>query len=374
MMPSECTRILLVAGGTGGHIVPAAAFGSWLKEKQERIEVDYMSGSRPLELEIYRQSGIEPLVLDIKGSPLGAPKGERIARWHDLIRSVGQAGRIIDSAKGKQYDLCLLFGGYVSVPALWVARRRGLHMLVHEQNARAGVVTRIASVLGVAVASGWKVCDPLADGKYIYTGTPIRRIKIADKEEAWRALGLPGELPREPIAVVTTGSIGSASVGGAVRKLAQEARWQNWHFLVVDADVDAPIREDAHLFRIPRIWEVGTLYSLADMLVTRAGASTLAEVEALGIPTLVIPWRGAAKDHQMLNANQLRDVDSIAVWDERNEGIDELSHKMEELGISRLPKKGDLDKRMYNAFENIGERLWRLAAGIMKGEVHVGGR
>ena len=366
--------MLLVAGGTGGHILPAVAFGNWLKGKQERIEVDYMSGSRPLELEIYRQSGIEPLALNIKGSPLGAPKGERIARWRDLIGSVGQARGIIDSARGKRYDLCLLFGGYVSVPALWIARRRGLHLLVHEQNARAGVVTRIASTLSVAVASGWKTCDPLPAGKYTCTGTPIRRIEIADKEKAWRALGLPGELPGGPIVVVATGSIGSAAVGEAVRKLAQEARWERWHFLVVDADAGAPVREDGSFYRIPRIWDVGPLYSLADMLVTRAGASTLAEVEALGIPTLVIPWRGAAKDHQMLNANQLRGIDSIAVWDERSEDIDELSHKMEELGVSRLPKKGDLDKRMYNAFENIGERLWRLAAGIMKGEVHVGGR
>ena len=368
------TRMLLVAGGTGGHIIPAVAFGNWLKARQKGVEVDYMSGSRPLELEIYRQSGIEPFALDIMGSPMGAPKGEKISRWRDLIRSITQAKRIIAPAAEKRYDLCLLFGGYVSVPALWIARRYGLRLLVHEQNARAGVVTRIASALGVAVASGWRVCDPLVAGKFTCTGTPIRRIEITDRDKAWHALGLSGEVPDGPIAVVTTGSIGSAAVGEAVGKLAQEAHRKSWCFLVVDADVREPVRGGANLFRIPRVWDIGNLYSLADILVTRAGASTLAEVEALGIPALVIPWRGAAKDHQMLNANQLHGADSVAIWDERGGDIDELSHKVDELGISRLSKKGVLGKRMYNAFENICGRLWRLAAGIMKGEVHVGGR
>lgn len=374
MTPPERARMLFVAGGTGGHILPAIAFGNWLKARQDGTRVDYMSGSRPLELEIYRQSGIEPFVLDIKGSPLGAPRGEKISRWRDLARSVRQARGVIAPAKGSGYDLCLLFGGYVSMPALWNARRHGLRLLVHEQNARAGIVTRIASALGESVASGWSACEPLAAGKFTCTGIPIRRIEITEREKAWRALGLPGDVPGGKIVVVTTGSIGSTAVGDAIGKLAQEPRREGWCFLIVAADADAPVRADKNLFRIPRTWDVGTLYSLADMLVTRAGASTLAEVEALGIPTLVIPWRGAAKDHQMLNAKQIRDADSIAVWDEQGEDIDALSKKMDELGNLQLSKKGDIDKRMYNAFENICGRLWRLAAGIMKGEVHVGGR
>ena len=374
MASAGSVRMLLVAGGTGGHIIPAVAFGTWLKERRSEVAVDYMSGSRPLELDIYRKSGIEPFALRAEGSPIGAPRGRRISRWLDLLAGIGQARRFILDDCRKRYDLCVLFGGYVSAAALLVCKLHGIRLLVHEQNARAGRVTRIASKLGAQIASGWQVCEPLPTASFIRTGTPVRRIESVDRGEAWRALQLPGELPDGPIVVVTTGSIGSAGVGEMIGRLAAEPNHAGWSFLVVDADVEEPVRVGSGLFRVPRVWHVDNLYSLADALVTRAGASTLAEVEALGIPTLVIPWRGATDDHQMLNANQVRGSEGIAVWDERCDDLTELSRKVEYLAVSRLSKKRDIGKRMYNAFENICGRLWNLAAGTMKGEVHVGGR
>jgi UDP-N-acetylglucosamine--N-acetylmuramyl-(pentapeptide) pyrophosphoryl-undecaprenol N-acetylglucosamine transferase len=118
-----------------------------------------MSGSRQVELEIYRSFKIEPMALKIEGSPIGASRGEKLRRWKDLIQSVPQAMKIMKKIKP---ELCVLFGGYSSFAALLAAAAGKIPAIVHEQNADAGKVTRAASFVGISVASGWENCSPLA--------------------------------------------------------------------------------------------------------------------------------------------------------------------------------------------------------------------
>lgn len=336
--------------------------------------MDYMSGSRALELEIYDKSGIRPFILELEGSPLGAPRGKKISRWREMAKSFGRAKRIIVSREKQNYDLCVMFGGYVSLPALSVCKMRKIRSLVHEQNAVAGTVTRIASALNIPVASGWNVCEPLKKNNFTYTGIPVRKMKRIDAAEAWRSLGFSEAAKGSPVVVATTGSIGSAAVGQMIEELALDPKHRGWSFLFIDSDAAKPEKTGENFFRLPRMWNMEALYSVADILVTRAGASTLAEVAALGIPALVIPWRGSAKDHQMKNALQASKLPGIVVWDEKRENAEELSRKIGELNVSRLSKNGDTAKKMYNVFENVCGSLWGLTAAIMKGEIHFEGR
>ncbi|MDR1885258.1 MAG: UDP-N-acetylglucosamine--N-acetylmuramyl-(pentapeptide) pyrophosphoryl-undecaprenol N-acetylglucosamine transferase [Synergistaceae bacterium] len=352
-------RVLLVAGGTGGHVLPAIAFGGWIRRKHPGTEVGYVSGTRQVELEIYRASSIEPMTVEIEGSPIGAPRGRRIKRWASIIRSFVTAGRLL---KKFNPDLCVLFGGYVSATSLILCRARGIRAVVHEQNARAGRITRLASRLGVPVASGWEACAPLRRADFTPVGVPIRSLRLTERDEAWRTLGLPEPRPSGPVAAVLTGSLGSSRMRDIIENLANREDFQDWSFIVSDPGASAPEKKLHNLTLLPARWDIAPVYSAADMLIARAGASTLSEACAMGIPSVVIPWGGAADDHQTENARMMEGRENIAIWPEDRDRMDELAQKLHDYKFLRRAPRSEAVEKMYNVAESICEGLWSFAA------------
>jgi UDP-N-acetylglucosamine--N-acetylmuramyl-(pentapeptide) pyrophosphoryl-undecaprenol N-acetylglucosamine transferase len=370
------SRVLLVAGGTGGHVLPAIAFGRWISERHPDVDVGYMSGSRPMELEIYRSSSIEPMTVGMEGSPLSSPRGRRIKRWMDLIRSFRQAGTLM---RVFAPNMCIMFGGYISAPALIISKIKGVRCAMHEQNASAGRITRLARVLGVPIAAGWEVCSPFKRADFTVVGVPVRGLRITGRDAAWRSLRLPEPSPEGPVVVVMTGSLSSAPIRDMITELAQRNEFREWTFLVNDSRAAKPSRSLANMFLMPTRWDVAPVYSAADILVIRAGASTLSEVMAMRIPAIVIPWRAAAGDHQMRNAMLMRDAERLRIWDENSGSMDELAEQLRELKLFRSAFEDQTTEKMYNLADSICERLWNFAAAIMhdqrasKGDDGIGG-
>lgn len=348
-------KILLVAGGTGGHIWPAIAFGKWAATAHPAVEVRYVCGSREIEREIYAAAAIAPLFLSMDGSPAGASRGLAWKRSLALMRSVFAAGKIL---RREVPDVCILFGGYLSAPFLLRAWMRNTPLLIHEQNAYAGRVTRGAARLGVRVATGWPVCDPLKPGRYRHIGVPVRCFSPMGRAEAWTRLGLPDVPPAGPIVSVMTGSLGSGTLSGAMEALAENPCFATACFLVVHPEVDGPVKKGDNLFYVPRRWDPAPLYGAADALVVRGGGSTLTEAVLSGLPTVVVPWRGAAGDHQMKNARAAAQAHSVAIWDEACETVDDLAGKLCDILRSFVHGKKCEVKKMYNREKRICEALW----------------
>jgi UDP-N-acetylglucosamine--N-acetylmuramyl-(pentapeptide) pyrophosphoryl-undecaprenol N-acetylglucosamine transferase len=364
--------MMLVAGGTGGHILPAIAFGDWLRREKPNIEIDYMSGSRPIEREIYRASNIEPRAINITGSPAGARGARSLWRWADLIKGAVEARRIL---KNFSPDACVLFGGYASVPALAAGRVTGRYTILHEQNALAGRVTKLASKLGVKIASGWENCEGLKRSRYTPVGVPIRRMSQMPKETAWDALGMRPNKGGGPVVSVMTGSLGSGGMANILTELAGREPFLSWFFLLLDPERETP-HSAGNIVRLPHIWDISPLYSVSDMLITRGGASTLTEAIAAQKPTLVVPWRGAADDHQMKNTLALLAIsgETALLWDERGDSLDELALKLERLHDKYILGNGRVANLLYNsgeASEINCRRLWCFVANYWKGEVDV---
>lgn len=356
--PTAPQNVLLVAGGTGGHILPAIAFGSWIHKNREGVSVRYMCGSRPLEREIYTAFGIEAFSVSLSGSPMGASWLRGIRRVAEMWRAYRQSA---DYMRRESFDLCVLFGGYLSVAPMLICRARGIRAAFHEQNAAAGRGTKLAHRLAIPVATGWETCSPLVPGSFTPTGTPIRAFETMGREDAWQALGLPGQAAQGPIVSVMTGSLGSAAVAATIAHTAGLERFRSWCFLTLTPEVRAPERAAQNLIRVPITWNVSPLYSLSDIAIVRGGASTLSEISAAGIPAVVIPWRASAGDHQTANARALAEAPHIRIWDERSRQVDELANHLEELHISYPARSGDMGKRLYNASESICEKLWDFA-------------
>ena len=357
-------NLMLIAGGTGGHILPAIAFGDWMRREKPDVRVDYVSGSRPVELEIYRASGIEPFILDASGSPLGVSDLRSLKRWMELLRGFFRINRLMKRIKP---DLCIMFGGYVSIPALFVGRLRGIRSVLHEQNALAGRVTRIAARLGVSIASGWKECEPLSPKKHTTVGVPFRRIGYFPAEDARRLLGISEEDVKGPVVSVMTGSLGSESLVEILTALSERENFSSWHFYVLDPGVTEPVKVRTGVTRMPQMWDISPFYFISDMLLTRGGASTLVEVEALGKPAVIAPWRGAKDDHQMKNALCAADSKKISIWDEKNDSLQDLEEKMLAAQRNLCRKNGDSVNLLYNAGEtsdNSCRRLWDYVIGL----------
>lgn len=285
-------RILIASGGTGGHIFPAIVFGKNLQEQGSIVS--WLCGSRELERTIYNASGIEPVILSLAGSPMGTRSPAKIfSRVLDVFRSLRQASRYIADFKP---DEIYLFGGYISFAPLIVSRLKHIPVTLHEQNAAAGRVTRLASRMGARIITGWPVCEGIK--QFTYTGIPVREpVRIA-RSEALRLLGL--NLPEgTKIVGVAGGSLGSGPLSEMLRRTA--GMCPEYEFVFLSSKEK---REEGNMHFIPAQWDMNPFYSVCDVLVCRAGGSTLAEALKWGMPAITIPWLGAAENHQVKNAEE----------------------------------------------------------------------
>jgi len=308
-------KILIVAGGTGGHIFPALAFGRWLLDNGNAESVIYMSGNRPLEIEIYASHGIEPHSLDVASSPLAG------TLWSSLRRSAWFFFRSFKDTRAflrrERPDMCFLFGSYVSFAPLLYCKWLGVPTIAHEQNACSGKVTRLASRLGIPVASGWSECRGVTGA--FHTGVPVRSFRRLSRQEAASDLGVKtgdGDI----VIGVIGGSLGSAPLSALISKMSCGAgRTKQKRVFVVLGDQPKQGAFGAEVAFVGKRWDMAPFYSLCDAVICRAGASTLAELAAYGIPALTVPWRGAVDGHQEANARLFSSMTGGITWIEEED-------------------------------------------------------
>lgn len=351
-------RILLIAGGTGGHIMPALSFGRWAA-KNRRAEVAYVCGTRAMEREIYLSAGVTPMTVDMVGSPLsgGITVKERVDRSFTVAKSFAGARKIL---KDFRPDCCLLFGGYISLPFLMTCRGMNIPVFVHEQNACAGLVTKLASKLGVPVLTGWDACFPLARKQFTRVGVPVREFNNLDRQAAFDLLGIP-----EPdlgcfTAVIFSGSLGSVSIKERIHEISSGESFKDWLFLIPSV-AEKTERVGGNVWVLPKIWDPSPLFAVADCVVTRAGGSILTEIAVFELPALVIPWREAANDHQFHNASAFLSENTGIIFDMGN-GSRLLADRilgLKELTCTCMQKKAS---RLYNTADVICEKLWEALA------------
>ncbi|MGI6784512.1 MAG: UDP-N-acetylglucosamine--N-acetylmuramyl-(pentapeptide) pyrophosphoryl-undecaprenol N-acetylglucosamine transferase [Aminivibrio sp.] len=346
------TRVCLVAGGTGGHIFPALAFGEWLEERVENVSVGFVCGSRPLESEIYGSRGVSPFKLPVSGSPFGAPGfAVRARRWRETIASFFI---FLKYLRKEEWDCCVLFGGYVSFPALLACRLKKVPFVIHEQNAAAGKVTRIAVRLGGKAASGWDECAPLPEGSFTPAGVPVRKFSPLGKREGWESLGSGRKFPENTIIGVLGGSLMSEGLVQLLYSIFRDEAFKTFTFLLLGSS------EKVHSGKVPenvifikKQWDMNSFYSVIDGAITRGGASTLSELMLWKIPAVVIPWKLAADNHQERNARRFVDLASGEIWSE-GEPPELLKEKLLSI-LTNAPTA-----RIELSAGDESERLWRL--------------
>jgi UDP-N-acetylglucosamine--N-acetylmuramyl-(pentapeptide) pyrophosphoryl-undecaprenol N-acetylglucosamine transferase len=297
-------RFTVMAGGTGGHIFPALAVARVLRERG--ADVRWIGSAGGMEERLVPQGGFA-----IDAIRIGALRGKgplaALAAPLNVTRAVLQARALL---KSQQPLAVLAFGGFASGPGGLAARTLGLPLIVHEQNRAPGLTNRVLARFARKVLTGFPGAFPApADA----VGNPVREAIAALPEPARRLQGRSGAIR----VLVLGGSQGARGLNLAVPKalagwMNLEIRHQCGEKLVDEARAAYAVSKLSARIE-PFITDMADAYGWADLVISRAGASTLAELCAAGVASVLVPFPGAVDDHQARNAEYLAEG-GAALW------------------------------------------------------------
>ena len=297
--PLEGLRaIAFFGGGTGGHLFPGISIAERAKERFPGCRAVFFRTSRAIEEKVFAGRGLETLPIRI-----GAPGG--LSGWVRYLSQALKAEPMIRQVLSRGFDAAFGLGGYASMPGILAARALGLPVILLEQNAVAGRVNRLLSPIASAVACSFEGTRLRLAARAVVTGNPLRREVL----EAARA-GVRSSTGAVKTVLVVGGSQGAGALNRAVRDalpgLLELREKIYWIHVAGDADKDAMTEAyrktgwhaEVHAFTpdLPR------LMARSDLVVGRAGGTTLSEIAALGVPSVLVPYPHHGDQHQRRNA------------------------------------------------------------------------
>lgn len=292
---------LLAGGGTAGHVNPLLAVADALRAREPAASVLVLGTKEGLEARLVPERGYELLIVD----KVPFPRRPNAAALRFPIAWRRAVAQVRAHIRERGVDVVVGFGGYASAPAYVAARREGIPYVVHEANARPG----LANVLGARRAARVGVTfpgTPLRGGEVV--GMPLRREIVeldrdARRDEAAALFGLDAS---RPVLLVFGGSLGArrlndafGEAGGAAWRDVRDAGWQILHATGERDEVVYPGDPDYRV--VPYLDRMDLAFALADVVVSRAGAATVSELTALGLPSVYVPY-AVGNGEQALNA------------------------------------------------------------------------
>ena len=317
-MEYEKLRVIISGGGTGGHIFPALSIANKLKELNPETEVLFVGAEGRMEMEKVPAAGYQIVGLPITGLQRRFDLSN-FALPFKIFKSIRMARKVLKQFKP---DIAIGVGGYASAPLLWVAGRLGIPTLIQEQNGFAGLTNKIVAKKAKKVCVAYEGMERFfpAD-RIIISGNPIRKEIVPStpqmKEEGYSFYGLD---PQKKHLFIVGGSLGSGTLNKSVRKWISEGKpggenleviWQCGKYYKKDVDAFMAEIESKNPGSTKDIWysdfvqRMDLAYAVADVVVSRSGASSVSELCAAHKAVIFVPSPNVAEDHQTHNAMAL---------------------------------------------------------------------
>ena len=330
---------VITGGGTSGHVIPALAIAELLQDGGvSKDQLHFVGSTNGIETTLVPPTGIPMSLLTVQGFGRGlSPRAlKKNFRTFQVLRNASRhAERLLSSLRP---SVVVSVGGYASVPATRAAKKLNIPVVTVSYDRLPGLATRLQarSASGVAVAY-----LPSKLKNATLTGAPVRRVLrnldlSSTRTDARTRLSIP--IDRKVICI-TGGSLGSAKLNSVARTLVENNQSRN-DICVIHLtgeryiDDDLPILDnDAEIVyrRLKSTVAMQDVYSASDLVVARAGASTIAELSTIGIASVLVPWSGAAEDHQTANAKWLDDLGGSLVINERKTANNEIADQIIDL-------------------------------------------
>lgn len=340
-------RTIIVAGGTGGHIYPAMAIIRKIKEMEPESEFLYIGTTDRMEKDIIPKMGIEFVGIEMKGL-----NRKNIFSNFKIIskffKAIKQAKKIICDFKP---DIVIGAGGYITAPVIYAAHKCGVPTLIHEQNSIPGLsnkfVGNFADRICVSLPNSVSL---FPKSKVCYTGNPR-------SEEIFNASSLKksdiGFDDDKKLVVVVMGSLGSTTMTKKIKELIPGFNNKKYQVLIITGkdyyDEYKNIKTEKNVKIVPFMDNLINLLKNSDLIVSRAGASTISEITAIGLPAILVPSPYVTNNHQYKNAKELSDNGACVIVSE-----DDFSKETIISDVDELLENDDKYKKMSNCSKKLG--------------------
>ncbi len=310
-------RVIISGGGTGGHIFPAVAIANALKRLDPDTEILFVGANGRMEMEKVPAAGYKIIGLNIQGF-------QRKSLWKNillpfkLLKSVLKARVIIREFKP---DVAVGVGGYASGPLLYAAGQMNIPYLIQEQNSYAGITNKWLGKKARLICVAFEGMDKFfSRNKLLLTGNPIRKESVAiqdKKEEAYQFFGLS---PEKKTILVTGGSLGAGTLNKSMLaglenmiSAGVQLIWQTGKYYYSGIKERVGEKFNGQIKILEFLNRMDLAYAAADVIISRAGAGTIAELCVIKKPVILVPSPNVAEDHQTKNASALVENDAALV-------------------------------------------------------------
>ncbi len=308
-------NFLISGGGTGGHIFPALSIANEIKRRYPQANILFVGAEGRMEMERVPAAGYE-----IKGLPVQGFDRKHLFKnvkvLLNLRKSMNKAKRIIKDFKP---DIAIGVGGYASGPTLKMAQKAHVPTLIQEQNSYAGVTNKLLAQKADCICVAYEGMERFfPSDKIVMTGNPVRRNLLecsATQQEARKALGID---ENKKTVLIIGGSLGALTINNSIIEGLQQIGeqhdvqvvWQSgkrYNDRCATALANSGI---TNVVQMPFISDMDMAYRAADLVISRAGASSISELQLLGKPSILVPSPNVAEDHQTKNALALVNKDA----------------------------------------------------------------
>ncbi|MED3624318.1 undecaprenyldiphospho-muramoylpentapeptide beta-N-acetylglucosaminyltransferase [Neobacillus thermocopriae] len=362
-------RIVVSGGGTGGHIYPALALIREIYKKNKNASFLYIGTKNGLESNIVPRENISFQSIHITGfkRKFTLDNFKTIFRF---IKGVRDSKRILKDFKP---DIVIGTGGYVCGPVVYAASKLGIPTIIHEQNSIPGLTNKFLSRYVNKIA----ICFPEAKEffpkeKVVFTGNP-RASEVAEKDGIKGRLSV-GLSTVMPAVLIFGGSRGARPINEAVVKSLSELAGKPYQVLYVTGDIHyEDVKKEAELIGSPKnviikpfIHNMPEVLAGVDLVVSRAGATTLAEITSLGIPSILIPSPYVTNNHQEKNAKSLSEHGAAHVLLEKDLTSISLISNIDRILLNKETLKDMKEKSLKIGVPDAAERFYKLVCELIR--------
>ncbi len=359
-------RVIISAGGTGGHIYPALAIINKIKEKNPNSEFIYIGTTDRMESTIIPSKNIPYEGIEMKG--LNRKNiFANIGIVSCYLKAIKSAKKIIASFKP---DIVIGVGGYITAPVIYAACKLGYKTIIHEQNSIPGLTNKMLS------KRVDKICVSLEDSleyfpkdKTIYTGNPRSEECLSVKAINKSELGLSSN---KKLVLIVMGSLGSLTINNKLKEIVMGFNKKSYEVLLVTGknyyDSFSKLDVPSNVFLVPYLENMLSVMKKVDLIVTRCGASTIAEITALGIPSILVPSPYVTHDHQTKNALSLVNKDAGVLLLEKDFDSDHLISLVDGI-FNDLVLYSKLKKNVSSmGVKNSASKIYDIIVDVVKEE------
>ena len=340
-------RVVIAAGGTGGHIYPAIAIINKIKEKEKDSEFLYIGTTDRMENNIIPKLGIPFVGIEM----VGLNRKNLFKNFEVLKKFKNAINKACVEIEKFKPDVVIGAGGYITAPVLYAAHKLKVPTLIHEQNSIPGLsnkfIGKFADRICVSLPNSLNL---FPKKKVVYTGNPRSEEIINVKKKSKRDLGFDKD---KKLVVVVMGSLGSITMTTKIKELIPGFNNKYYQVLVITGknyfDDYKELKVSDNVKIVPFMEDLINLLKDSDLIVSRAGASTIAEITAIGLPAILVPSPYVTNNHQYKNAKELEDIGACKIVSEEEFSKDKIINE-----IDKLFDNIDLYNEMSNKSRSLG--------------------